>query len=638
MRTICGIPRAALILATIGLSIGCTRGPCDDSNPLVCAFPWPSDRYLAEDPTTETGYRLEYEQGAAPTNTLNQPVDLSPYRRLDGMSPASQLMTLFDPAPNLAASGAASQWDIGRSLDADSPTVILDLTTGERVAHWTELDVQAESSAEQVLYLRPANRLAENHAYGVAIRGLVDDVGQPIAPHAPFAMLRDGQQTGSIDLEMRRGRFESLFATLEANGIPRGTLQEAWQFHTASGTAIRGDLLAMRADALARLGPDGIGCAITSVSNNRAGQIWRYVEGTVTVPSYMSSSTPPARLARGPDGTPVFQEYVEVPFVANLPATLAEAPGGPVAGPLVTFGHGLLGSAKGSIDKASVRDLANRFGVVVAGTNWAGMSTDDLIALGILLLNASEFPTMTERLQQGMINQIALTRSLAGVCRALPELGAGGTPLIDPGTLWYAGGSQGGIYGGTLLALSPDIDRGALFVDGAAYGLMLDRSTAFRPSFQLLVSAYPRRIDRALILPLAQHLWDATDPASYLPFLASGLPGIGPKEVLSIVAENDAQVPPVSGDLAARMAGLPVVAGSAREPWGLAVQSAPFAGSAFVSIDVGDPTVPAGNEPPPVDSGAHGEVPFTDTSLSIAETFLRDGVVTMPCTGVCDPD
>ena len=42
---------------------------------------------------------------------------------------------------------------------------------------------------------------------------------------------------------------------------------------------------------------------------------------------------------------------------------------------------------------------------------------------------------------------------------------------------------------------------------------------------------------------------------------AAVLPGIGPKEILSIVAENDAQVPNLASDLAARSAGIPVIVG-----------------------------------------------------------------------------
>ena len=631
---VCVVFLAALVAL---LAPGCGQDPCDELNPLYCLLPYPSDRYLAEDPTTVTGYRLRYDARAIPKNLLEQPFDTTPYERLDGASPATQIITLFSRPPDLAP--AASQEDIGRSLNPDSPTVILDLATGERVPHWTELDVQAASDDEKLLFIRPATRFAENSRYGVAIRGLLDVDGIPLEPSETFVCLRDGLPTGRPIMEKRRPGFETLFDALEGAGIDRAGLQAAWWFHTASGEAIRGDILAMRADALERLGESGIGCTITRVEVNYKGQIWRYVEGTFTVPSYMDSPTPPARFVRGPDGRPQFVEYVEVPFVANLPASLAQAPGGPAAGPLVAFGHGLMLTAKDYIDSDELREMSNRFGVVIAGTDWAGMSTPDLLALGVIVLNVSQFPTMTERLQQGMINQIALTRTLAGVGRTLPELGSEGVPLIDPDELYYAGGSQGGILGGTLLTLSPDIERGALFVGGANFSFILDRSIAFVPYFDIFKISYPPRIDRTVIMAAAQHLWDASDPASYLPFALEGLPGIGPKSFVYIVAQNDAQVPNLSADLAMRMAGVPAVTGSVREPWGLEVWDAPFQGSGYIAVDLGDPEVPYGCEPPPYDAGGHGAVPFTETSLTISETFLlQGGTIVMPCDGLCDPD
>ena len=626
----------ALLLGAYLLS-GCQPDYCEGLNSLECALPFPSDRYLVDDPTTVTGYRLQFDARAIPKNFLNQPFDTTPYDALDGVSPGIQILTLFSVPPDLDA--AASQDTIGRSLDPDSPTVLIDMETGERVPHWTELDAQAESDDERLLYLRPAVRLQENRAYGVAIRGLTDINGDPLDVSRTFANLRDGLPTGSRNLEQRKARYENLFDVLETAGIARGSLQAAWWFHTASGDAIRGDLLAMREDALERLGDDGLECTITSVEENYKGQIWRYVKGTFTVPSYMDSPNPPARLVRGADGRPEFVEYVEVPFVADIPAVLAEDPDGPKAGPLLTFGHGLLGSAEGSIDGDDLREMANRFGVVIAGTDWAGMSDKDLLTLGSLLANGSLFPNMTDRLQQGMINQIALTRSLAGACRLLPELGAEGVPLIDPNALYYVGGSQGGILGGTLLTLSPDISKGVLFVGGASFPFMLDRSICFDPHLDIMRFAYPKRVDRAVIISASQLLWDASDPVSYLPFTLEGLEGIGPKQFLYIVAENDAQVPNLSSDLAMRTAGVPVVQGSVREPWGLDVVSAPFSGSGYISIDLGDPEVPYGNVAPSHDAGGHGAVPYTETSLQMtAEFLLGSGNVTMPCDGTCDPD
>ena len=609
---------------------------CDDLVPTVCILPWPGDAFLAEDAATQTGFHLAYTEEAVPHTSAT--IDPEPFEILDGHSPASQLMTLFESPPDLA--DAASHATIPRSLEADSPTVIVDLSTGERVAHWVELDAGADAPEETILYLRPADRLEEDRAYGVAIRDLVDDAGEPLPAWPAFAALRDGVPTTNPSLEGRRARYEELFDGLAAAGVDRPGLQQAWTFHTASGDALRRDMLSIREDALTRLGPDGIGCTITSVEQDYAADTFRRVRGTVTTPSYVDSPTPPARFVRGADGLPAFVEDREIEFTAIIPESVGRpADGDPVPRPLVSFGHGLLGAAEPTVSDAGARALTNAAGMVVVATDWAGMSSSDVLTIAGGMTNPSSFFAVSDRMQQGMVNFIAMSRTIGGVCADEPAFSVDGDSLIDPAEQYYVGGSQGGILGGTLLTLHPDIERGVLVVNGAAFSLMMDRSIAFSGMLELFAEVYPSRLDRAILLTLAQHLWDFAEPTSYLPFTVEGLPGIGGKTVLSIAALNDAQVPNLSTDLAMRMAGVPVIEGSVTEPWGFDVEQAPWPGSGYVTIDVGDPPVPAGNTAPTVDAGGHAGVIMSDAGLQILLEFLApDGVIPMPCEGVCDPD
>ena len=48
------------------------------------------------------------------------------------------------------------------------------------------------------------------------------------------------------------------------------------------------------------------------------------------------------------------------------------------------------------------------------------------------------------------------------------------------------GDSQGGIFGGTFMALSQDVERGAVDVYGQPYNLLLNRSVDFDPYLALL--------------------------------------------------------------------------------------------------------------------------------------------------------
>lgn len=649
------LPHVALMLSAVVLSpalLSCGSDDpelmevieepgCDGLVPEYCAMPWPSDRFLIEDSSTATGYRLNFADNSVPLNSQDTPFDFSLHHRMDGFSASTHFLIMFPEPPDLSA--LAHHDSIERSLEPDAAVVLLDLERGERVPYWVEHDSGAEFSSETAVFIRPAQRLDENRSYGVAVRGIAPAGGLPFAPSPTLLALRDGPASGYADNDeiiRRRPGYENLFAQLSLAGVDIEQLQLAWWFHTASGDSARGDLLHMREDALTRIGADGLGCTVTDAEDDFNG-LYRRVRGTITTPSYMETGLPGSRMVRGPDTMPMFVDNVEVPFTAIIPRALTDGPDGPQAGPTVMWGHGLFGDAEGSVSSGDMRLLAESLGAVVGGVDWAGMASEDIPTVATSLADMNNFAKVAERLEQGMINQITAHRTLAGLCRQdAAFLGPDGSELIDPSRRYFVGGSQGGIYGGTLLTISPDVDRGVLVVGGSNYPLMIQRSTNW-PDFEaIFAGGYRERIDRVFTLNFLQQIWDYTDPASYLPHTLSGLPGIGAKKMLYIIAHNDAQVPNVASDIAARTAGLPVIEGSTREPYGLEVRTEPYDGSGFISIDMGDPEVPFGNEPPPSDEGGHGDVGLSATSTALIGAFLQpDGQIIIPgCDGVCDPD
>ena len=608
---------------------------CEDLNPLHCVLPWPSDRYLTDDPSTPSGHRLAYAAEAFPVGISADLLDTTPYERLDGFSPSSQIITLF---PQPADLGAVAGWaDIGASLATDHPTVIVDLVTGERVAHWVENDARAEDPAATLIYLRPVRRLEPNRSYGVAIRSLSAADGAAFEASEVFAALRDGVPTTAPSVEARRPGFETLFTTLEAAGVAREDLQIAWRFHTASDQSIRQDLLAIREDALARLGANGIGCTITSVEDNYKGIARRRVSGTVTTPWYMSEDEPPGVLVRGPDGAPVYSKNHEVAFTAIVPKGGVDDDT-PV--PLITWGHGLFGEAKGTVSNTALLEVADSTPTILVATDWAGMSNSDLLFLGTALVDPSKFFMLGEWLQQGMINQIALTRTMRGVCGDEDAFRTpNGGPAIDSSDVSFIGGSQGSILGGTLLTVGPDFERGVLIVGGSNFSFMIERSTHFNTFEVLLAPAFEGRLDVGILMALSQHVWDRGESAGWLGATTTGIPeaGIAAKQLLYLTAANDAQVPNLSSDLAVRLAGVPVLEQSVRKPYGVPEVAAPYEGSAFISLDVGDPDTPSGNQSPASDEGGHGSVGFTPEARALIGGFLATGVIPVPCGGAtCD--
>ncbi len=608
---------------------------CDNVNPDYCMLPWPSDRYLVADETTATGFRVDYPVAAFPDNEIGDEFDPSAYNRLDGFSPASQMLTVF-PEP-VDDTSLPSYTDYEASLAADSPTVVLDMDTGERVAHFAEFDVRFDDPSAILLYIRPAQRLSEGGHYAVAIRDLVvESDGRPVEPSPVFAALRDGTVTDSPQVEARRAGFEEMFDALEAAGVERESLIQAWHFHTASGEMLWGDLLAMRDDALTRL--DDMTCRIDLVEEYPEDEVARLIYGTFTVPLYMDSPYPPARVVRGEDGTPEYQGMTDVEFLVNVPRSVAE--GHSPGARLVLYGHGLMGSMH-EIRWGAGRAMGDELGVVQAATVWAGMSEDDLVTVATALSNISTFPAVAERLMQGVVNMMLLPAALRGPCAELEELQLDGELVYDPDQVYFLGISQGGIFGGTLLALSPDIERGVLNVGASNYPVMIGRSVDFE-EYELVYNAwYPARIDREFYMALMQQMWDMAEPATFLPHLtADPLPGSTAKTVIYQVGLNDAQVPNVASDMAIRTMGIPQFVPTVHEVWGSEeVTDARADGSVAQYWDCGDDPVPEGNAAPDEDQGCHENTRRFASAMGQMDAFWQpDGTAQNLCQGPCDSD
>lgn len=614
------------------------RPECENLNPNHCLLPWPSSRYLVDDPSSRTGKRLALPIEAMPVNRGHDPVDPTPYNTQDGFSPMTSMMTVFpghiDPA------GLADANHIERSLTDASPTVVLDAETGERVPHFAELDGWTDANPElRSFYIRPAVRLREDRSYIVAIRRLRTEAGDAVEPSDYFRALRDGTPGDDDELEGRRAHFEELFTTLTAAGVARDELVEAWDFHTGSGETWWRDLITMRDDALERVGPRGLGCTVTAVEEDPTHpQTFRVVRGTFTVPLYTESARPGTPIVRGPDGLPRANGTAEAPFIAVIPNSARDrvaAGEGPAR--LLTFGHGLMGDA-GELLGGFARNFTNNLGMVAVGTDWWGMSSGDIDTVAYALSDFSTFPLVTGRLMQGVVNTLVLTRSFAGVCSELPELQLDGQPLIDVNERYFLGLSQGSIMGLTTAGVSTDIERFVLGVGGISYPVMIPRSVNFPPYLIIMRTWYPSKLDRDLLMVAAAQLWDYSEPATYAPHvIADPLPGTPAKRILYQVGVNDAQVSNDASDLAARTMGIPLLAPSPRTPFGLEVTTE-ATDSAIVYFDFGDPAPPAGSTPPESENQAHEGVRRNARAQEQMDRFFRlDGRVEPTCDGPCDP-
>jgi hypothetical protein len=108
------------------------RGACDFLDTAKCLYPFPNDYFTVRDRSTETDRRVQFAPESMPRNAAGIPIDPTEWNRSDGFSPGSAILTLV-PGLDLDRTGVAPEIDIGRSMRANAPIVLLDATSGRRV-------------------------------------------------------------------------------------------------------------------------------------------------------------------------------------------------------------------------------------------------------------------------------------------------------------------------------------------------------------------------------------------------------------------------------------------------------------------------------------------------------------------------
>ena len=609
---------------------------CDNTNPDHCLLPFPSSAFLNSDSGTITGYRLDIDGEAIPDSASAESEDFHMLNSKDGHSPSSQIFTTFTSIPNI--SGLASQDSIPSSLLPGHNSLVLNMDTGQIVEHWVEISARPQEGEQTLVHVRTIRGLDHNTQYAVAFRSLTDESRRTISPFPGFKALRDGLVTNNQQIESLRSSYESMFSSLSEIGYERQNLTSAWWFHTASSQSIMGDIISMRNNATQLLGEDGIGCNITAVNENYAedNTTLRRISGTITTPHYLESTYPPTPMTRSEDGTPRFNFLTEVVFTITIPKSAADDS---QPAPLVVLGHGFMGDGEGMVTEA--RGWANEYGFATIGTDFKGWSSDgDFGAYTFAFLNPNYLQHQSERLQQSLINHLAMIITIKGVCSDLPEFYHNGVNLVDTTDIDYMGVSLGGIRGPSMLSLIQEIDRGVLWVGGSSFSFIAERSTQYTQFEELFSSslAYESTMDRSIIIALMQSMWDTTEPETYLPFVDGGMEGeLHPYEILYVVSINDAQVTTLSADRASRTSGIPVLSNSTYHPYGVEVADAPISGSGIVYFDGGFPAVPSGNIQGPMEyhSLAHNQVLFYDPAMEVANDFLLSGEITDTCSGEC---
>jgi len=531
---------------------------CEILSTRSCLLPFPSDAYSVPDTTTGTGRRVDLPQGLL-ANTSGTTLDPTEWNLNDGFSPSTPIL-VHVPGIDPEQTALPSEANISESVTAESATVIVDLDTGQLVPHWAEMDSRATSDADRALILRPAISLRETHRFGVALRNINGADGQPLTAPIGYRVLRDNNPTTNPVVEQRRSDFEIVFAEMASAGVNRADTYLSWYFTVASADSLAGRALSMRDDAFGKLNGQAPEFTITDESTEDLEPgIAKIVTGTYEVPLYLDEGgAPGSRMTYSPlNGDPIASGTYTAPFTCAVPESGVEN------GELVpvVYGHGLLGSSA-EVASSQVQHTAAENDSLYCGTDGIGLAEEDVTFDVQVLGNISLFPSVADRLQQGMINTLYLGRlmiHLDGLGNAEDFQTTSGANMINTDEAYYDSNSQGAIMGGAVTAIATDWTKASLGVGGMNYSTLLERSVDFDQFAGVLRNAYPNSLDQQLAFGLLQMLWDRGETGGYVQHLTDRAYDRTPaKEVIMTVAFGDHQVAPITAQNIARTLRIPI--------------------------------------------------------------------------------
>ena len=603
---------------------------CEGLDDGHCIYPFPSNRFRKDG-------QLAFGAESLPMDWEGRRLKAESFASHDGFSTATPILFHM---PGGTVDGAASPVTIARSLEADSPTVLLDAESGERIPHWLELDHFSVKADDPVFVMRPAVRLGFDRRYIVAIHGLVDEAGKLLEPEVGFVPLRDQTQSVTKGVHARRSYFEaSVFDPLTAAGVGRESLQLAWDFTTASQENTTLEMRTIRDRMLEAVGPDGPAYDIDEVVEQPDAEIRVLVRGTAHVPDFMLPATEknsPQVFRRDDAGLPISEGTHPIAFELQIPNKAFDD--APVA--VLQYGHGLFG-AKEEARNDWLRKMAQRKGFAILAVDMEGFSEEDIGIWGVVLTaDVSAFPTVAQRPLQGVATHLAIQRMVSRLAKDTdPRITrAGGESALDASRLRYYGNSQGGTIGNILMAMSADVERGVLGVPGAAYALLLNRSVLFKDFAGIISIPFPDARDFVAMFGLLQTGFNGLEPLNFVQYIeAEPLPGSPAHRVLLQVAKEDAAVENSVSFLLARSIGVPMMKPAVRPIFGLEEQAFPYEGSAVVEYDFGHPDNPFPRRPPPAKNDTHEDLRKLDVAQDQLWHFLETGEVIEVCDGPCDP-
>lgn len=662
MRSSTALPTALALAFAVSVPLAAcgggdhTDGPdgalpsiAEACNPLGgqgCMLPWPSMTYSKPAPTT-SGIQLDIPREAMPTNVDRIVVEPTVLNRWDGFSAVAPMLAMFPTGVSPTNLPPAS--DPARSLAADSPIVLIDMTTGERAPFFAETDKNTADLAKQALIIRPLARLHGTHRYVVAIRNTVKAAdGSALPVPEGFQAVLDGTAYNHPRFAALAARYPEIFAALETAGVHKAELVLAWDFVVASDEFLTRDLTTMRALALPAIGAAGANLSFTATPLANTPQSRARYTGTYKSPNFLTNGEEKTSvMRRDANALPMMSGLRDAKFAAIVPKCVETQP---LPRPTIIFGHGIFGSAAEYLDNDFVANLAEDYCFIVIAGDFIGLTSRDLPLAPLAVNDVNRTQQVTEKLAQSVVDFMALESVARGPMANAPEFKLNGAPVIDPARTFYVGGSLGGIMGNVIMAYDPNLMKGVLAVPGGNWSLLLERSTAWSLLQGGAQGAYDDQavyqLNLAIGLGMGLEPYDPITTAAHV--IKDPLFGNPVKKILMWYSVGDCLVTNLSTEMTAREMGIQVLAPAVKSPFGLAPVAGPLENGVTIFNEHPTPLPPDTNVPPATDNGTHSGINKRPAALREVESFLLQGTlvdgckvggIDAPCdcdTGACD--
>ena len=437
---------------------------------------------------------------------------------------------------------------------------MFDLDAGVEIPVFAELDASPDATdASRSLLVRPMRAMTPGNRVAVAVTDAVTSGGAPLE-------VATWEATKTRDTH-----YADLEAELVALGV--SNVAVAWDFPVGDGTAVVRELAAS-VSVPTSYTLDRVENADDAPDGTLPPGVWKRIEGSFTSDSWLVDDTV---FSVGDDGVPAPQGTAEADLFAYIPDSVRDAP--PGTAPVLVFGHGILANPDDYFDidddGSAAIEVANALGAIVVATVWRGLTARDQTETVLMATDFGKFPELTDRLAQGVANNLALIRLLdEGTLLADPVF----AEKADPTRLYWYGISLGSIEGAVTLANQTRIEHAVLHVGGSAWSTMLERSSNWT-TFELLVSrGIVSPWERQVLYATSQMLWDPVDPASYVEDLEG-------RSFLWQEAIGDDQVPNLTTELLMRSVGVPLGTPAVTTPYDIDSVALPAMAPVFTQFD-----------------------------------------------------